>query len=88
VEWKKSPPAKSRTFRTGSIYNGTEKGIESVTVKVTVYEKEDNELFDRTFRLTSSSGKALSSAEYIADCGFTLNDGQSIKWYIVSANFK
>jgi hypothetical protein len=70
------------------IYNGTDKELDSVTVLVVVYDNGEKEVLRRTLRLTSTGGGALSSSEFIADCGFSIKNGQTYKWSILSATWE
>ena len=70
------------------IYNGTERELDTVKVEVTILDSSGAQVLRRVYKLTSTGGRALSSSEFIADCGFTLAPGQTYQWRIVSAKWE
>jgi hypothetical protein len=70
------------------IYNGTSRDLDRVRVEVVVSEASGTEALRRVYELTSIGGAPLSSSEFIADCGFSLERGQTYTWRLVSATWE
>ncbi len=71
-----------------AIYNGTNRDLGRVTVELAGFDRNKRELLRRTYELTSTDGHALSASEFIANAGFTLEQGHTFQWSIVSATWR
>ena len=70
------------------IYNGNERRIREVRVRLIVVNPNGSEEINREYNLSTSLGEPLQSSKFSANCGCNLEKEQRMRWSITQASWR
>jgi hypothetical protein len=74
-------------FIRADIYNGTERALSDVRVRLVIRSASGEKRLDREYNLISTGSLPLSASEFIAECDCRLEVGEKHEWHITAANW-